>query len=186
MPQPLQTQPLEDPTMDDQTNEMSSPTQSPNQTARKPKRIGIEKLRHNASERRRKLLFNTKLEELRGLVPNLPSSCSKRKVVEGAVDLLRQLLSEREYYRQLVNNMEHRTKAALFQQLQQRQKPPSLSRPPPPSSCKETLPPLRCVLRLESPHVWALTRSASTGVPSLPHQTDFLPYSWHRQQPSVE
>ncbi|KAL6065222.1 hypothetical protein QOT17_010415 [Balamuthia mandrillaris] len=62
---------------------------------RKAARNGYEKLLHNESERQRKHLFNAKLMELHDLLPNKPTRVSKRKIVEAAIDFVKQVLQER-------------------------------------------------------------------------------------------
>ncbi|KAL6073293.1 hypothetical protein QOT17_004949 [Balamuthia mandrillaris] len=71
------------------------------------KRIGLERLKHNASERKRKWEFNARLEELR-LLADLPPLASQRQIVEGAIGHIHELLSECHSYRQLAQNMDQR------------------------------------------------------------------------------
>ncbi|KAL6073297.1 hypothetical protein QOT17_004955 [Balamuthia mandrillaris] len=119
----------------------------------KAKRMGAERLKHNASERKRKLEFNTRLEELKRLTPNLSSTPSKREIIESAAHFIQELLTERAYYRQVVTNMEQRFALAEQHQrhehqlLQQLQKAYCSQPPPPPPSA--VLPPLRVALSQE-------------------------------------
>ncbi|KAL6073292.1 hypothetical protein QOT17_004948 [Balamuthia mandrillaris] len=126
------------------------------------KRIGIAKIKHNAAERERKMLFNAKLEELRALIPELHSPASKRKVVEGAARLIQKLLSERQVQLQLIHSMDY----ALRQQQQPRGPFPCPPQPPPLPARKEVLPPIRYVLAQPASGGWP----ASLPPPSFSHR----------------
>ncbi|KAL6073299.1 hypothetical protein QOT17_004957 [Balamuthia mandrillaris] len=111
--------------------------------SRKAKRIGFERAKHNASERKRKLHFNAKLEELRVLIPNLSPSASKRQILEGAIGFLQLLLAERSHYQQNLRDAEQRFVLALHNQQQQQQhqlQQSCLARPPLPSPAPIAIP----------------------------------------------
>ncbi|KAL6073294.1 hypothetical protein QOT17_004950 [Balamuthia mandrillaris] len=130
-------------------------------TPSKTKRMGVERLKHNASERKRKLVFNTKLEELACVIPDLPPSPTKRQVVEGAAQHIRELQTEHLLHQQKVRDMERSFTHALQNQhlpssrVQHHLRPPehSVYRQSPVASANgcpaPILPPLHVVLSHE-------------------------------------
>ncbi|KAL6073290.1 hypothetical protein QOT17_004947 [Balamuthia mandrillaris] len=137
------------------------------------RRVGAEKLKHNAAERKRKLIFNAKLEELKQLTPNLSPSSSKRTILEEAVNFIRELVAERQFYHQLIFDVDKRLQQQPTRQYFSPSTKPTTTpsalplMPSPVVPRREVLPPIRVALAQED-HGWPSATSPPASSSYLP------------------